>query len=203
MIKAIFVEAGHGIKERTWPFKPARDCGAVGNGFQERDVAKEIARRVLIILKSKKELSSLIQGVGVETEASIQSKMRFVNTVMNENHFSPNECVGLAIHMNSIASPIPTGFEVWYQIRGQSKSLADFMVRAWAEYKITPLRPRPINNNKDGKYGRFYTDDTSCPFLIVETSFISNPNDVKAITFHYDRVAECISHGLLEYIRNL
>lgn len=203
MIKAIFIEAGHGIKERVWPLKPVKDCGAVGNGFQERDIAKELARRVLLILKSKKDLHALIQGVGIETDASIQAKMRFVNTVMNENHFVPSDCVGLAIHMNSINSPLATGFEVWYQTRGQSKALGEFMVRSWGDYKITPLRPKALNNNKDGKYGRFYPDDTSCPYLIVEISFISNPKDVKAITFNYDRVAECIAHGLLEYIRSL
>lgn len=203
MIKAIFIEAGHGTKKRIWPLKPIKDCGAVGNGYQERDIAKELARRVISILKTKKELNALIQGVGIETDATIQAKMQYVNTVMNENHFSPSECVGLAIHMNAINSPIATGFEVWHQIRGQSRALAGFMVRAWDEYKITPLRPRSINNNKDGKYGRFYTDDTSCPYLIVETSFISNPKDVKAITFNYDRAAECIAHGLLEYIRSL
>lgn len=203
-MKAIFIEVGHGLNGMF----ARKDVGAVGKFggkvYQERDLAKEIGRRVLVILKSKKELNgTLIQGVGVETDATIQKKMHFVNSVIQENHYKPSECLGIAIHMNAATSPEARGFEVWHQKNGKSKPLAEFLVRAWDKYKITPLRPRAVNDNKNGRYGRFYTDDAYCPYVIIETSFISNLNDVNAIINNYDRVAECIAHGLLEYIRSL
>lgn len=204
MIKVIFVEAGHG-KNGLFARK---DVGAVGKFgekvYHERELAKEIGRRVLVILKSKKELNgTLIQGVGVETDATVQKKMHFVNSVITENHYKPSECLGVAIHMNAATDSRARGFEVWHQKSGKSKVFAEFLVRAWDKYNITPLRPRPVNNNKNGRYGRFYTDDAYCPYVIIETSFISNLADVDAITSDYDRVAECIAHGILEYIRSL
>lgn len=202
-VQAIFTEAGHGRS-----LLGLKDTGAVGKfgsaKYYERDMAKELARRVLAILKSKAELKGvLIQGVGVETDANIRAKMRFVNSVMAENQLTPSKCMGIAIHMNASTSNKATGFETWYQIKGQSKPLAEYLVRSWKEYAITPLRPSPINNNKKGRYGRFYTDDTLCPYLIVETSFISNLGDVQAIIKNYDRAAEAITHGILTYIRSL
>jgi len=203
-MKAIFIESGHGLKQLL--FSKVTDPGACatysGKLYKERDVAKEIGRRVLAILKAKPELGGvLIQGVGIETDATIQDKMKFVNNVVVENHFASADCLGIAIHMNSIGAGQATGFEVWHQINGASLPLAESMVKSWDEYKITPLRPKPINNNKDGRYGRFYTDDARCPYLIVETSFISNLNDLNAIVGNYDRVAECLAHGILESIR--
>lgn len=201
--QAIFIEAGHGKS-----LLGTKDVGAVGKfgsaRYFERNIAVELARRILDILNSKKELKgALIQGVGVETEANIVRKMAFVNSVIRENRFTANRCFGLAIHMNASSSGTPRGFEVWHQKNGASKALAEYMVRAWQKYGITPLRPRAINNNKNGRYGRFYTDDALCPYLIVETSFISNLADVVAVTKNLDRSAEAIAHGLMEYIRSL
>lgn len=199
--QAIFCEGGHG--KNIFGFK---DTGAIGKfgqvKYYERNIAVELARRVLSILKSKAELKqTLVQGVGVETEADIRTKMKFVNKVIRENRFSANKCLGIAIHMNAASANTATGFEVWHQKNLSSRALAESLVRSWSEYKITKLRPRAINNNKDGRYGRFYTDDALCPYLIVETSFISNLGDVKAITENYDRVAECLAHGIMEYVR--
>jgi N-acetylmuramoyl-L-alanine amidase len=201
--QAIFIEAGHGKS-----LLGMKDVGAVSRfgsaRYFERNIAVELARRILDILNTKKELKgALIQGVGVETEANIVRKMAFVNSVIRENKFTAKKCLGLAIHMNASGSSSPRGFEVWYQKNGSSKPFAEFMTRAWTKYNLTPLRPRPINNNKNGRYGRFYTDDALCPYLIVETSFISNLADVVAITNNLDRAAECLAHGLMEYIRSL
>ncbi len=201
-MQAIFIEAGHG--KSLLGIK--KDVGAVGkfgsNVYTERSIVLELARRIITILKAKPELKHcLIQGNGVETDATIRAKMKYVNTVIQENRFLPSKCLGVAIHMNASGSNQPGGFETWYQVNGKSKPLAEYMVRAWQEYKITPLRPRPLNNNKNGRYGRFYTDDALCPYVIIETSFISNLEDVKSIISNYDRAAECLAHGIMEFIR--
>ena len=162
----------------------------------------EIGRRVLALLKTKPELKGvLLQGVGIETDASPQKKTHFVNSVITENHFKPSECVGIAIHMNAATSPMARGFEVWCQKDGKSDGLGEYLIRSWKDYAITPLRPRAYNNNKNGRYGRFYTDDYYCPFVICETSFISNLMDLEAVMNNYDRVAECYAHATLEFLR--
>lgn len=203
-MKAIFIESGHG---RNGVFNRL-DTGATskfgGVQYLERSFTVELGRRVLAILKTKPELKGvLLQGVGIETEATIQKKMYFVNHVITENNYKPSECLGIAIHMNAASVNSARGFEVWCQKNGRSDALGEALVRSWGEYKVTPLRPRAINNNKNGRYGRFYTDDAYCPYVIVETSFISNLEDVNAIIKDYDRAAEAIAHGIMEYVRSL
>ena len=202
--KAIFIESGHGVNG----IFNRKDTGATakfgGNIYYERVFTVELGRRVLAILKTKPELKGiLIQGVGIETEATIQKKMYFVNHVIIENQYKPSECLGVAIHMNSLPGSTASGFEVWCQKNHKSDALGEALVRSWGEYKITPLRPSPLNNNKDGRYGRFYTDDAYCPYVIIETSFISNLKDLNAIMTQWDRAAEAIAHGILEFLRGL
>jgi N-acetylmuramoyl-L-alanine amidase len=201
MIKCILIEAGHGKSAIG-----TRDVGAVGKGKTERQMVTVIASKVLEILKAKKELKGvLVQGVGIETEASLRGKIKFVNQVVNENKFTPQECFSLSIHMNSAFSSQPRGFEVWYQTvsRPHKLAIAESLVRSWKEYNITPLRPRPLMPTNLNHWGRLYIDDYVCPAVLVETSFISNKEDVAAIEQDYNRVAESLAHGLLEFIRQL
>lgn len=201
-IQAIFCEAGHGKS-----LIGTKDVGAVrnygGSVYRERDMAKELARRVLAILKAKKELGeAIIQGVGVETDANIRAKMKYVNTVMAENKLTPSKCLGVAIHMNASISNQPRGFEVWHQRSGKAKAIGEYLIRAWQKYAICPLRPNTLISTDKHRYGKLYIDDTICPYVLVETGFISNYADVMAISGDYDRAAEAIAHGIMEYVRS-
>ena len=202
-IQAIFVEGGHGKS----PFG-LTDCGAVGtlNGQKvtERQFTKAIASRVLNLLSSKEELKGvLVQGVGIETETNIRRKMAFVNTVMTENKFAPNNCIGVAIHMNSSTDKDANGFEVWYQKSGRSANFALAVAKSLDQYQLVSSRGKTTLPSSVGRYGRFYIDDTLAKYIIVEAGFISNPSDAKTIWENLDREAESIAHGILEYARNL
>jgi len=203
MLQALFLEAGHGRSIFS-----TKDSGAVGRYgekvYLERDFAKDLAGRVLQILNGKEELKGvLIQGVGIETEASIVRKMAYVNTVIRENRFSPHKCLGVAIHMNAAMSPKARGFEAWHQ-KNNSKSvvLGREIVAAWEKYNLLPLRPKALVSSKFSRYGRFYIDDALCPYVIVEAGFISNFEDFYAIQKNAARAAEAIAHGVLNYVRN-
>lgn len=201
MIKCILISAGHGKSAIG-----TKDPGAVGNGLTERQMVVIIARKVLDILKSKPELkNTLIQGVGVETEANLRGKIKYVNSVISENKLMPSEAMSISLHMNSSISKQPRGFELWYQKapRPNKVAIAEFITRAWQKYAIVPLRPKPIICTNQHRYGRLYIDDYNCPGVLIETGFISNSEDVKAISQDYDRVAEAIAHGILEFVRSL
>ncbi len=199
--QAIFVEAGHG-KGTILPDLGA--SGRIGEGkVYERDFAVLIATEILRILKTKEEIKSLIiQGVGIETSANVRKKMQYVNTVMTENHLDPTNCFGVAIHMNS-GAPTACGFETWYQKSSKSFAFANDIVQAWHEYALTPLRQKPLNNSANGRFGRFYIDDTQARYVIIETGFITNEAEAKTIKENIPRVAEAIAHGILQYIRTL
>jgi len=200
MIKCILIESGHGKSAIG-----TKENGAVGNGKTEREMTVILGRKVLEILQSKQELKTcLIQGVGVETEANLNSKIKYLNQVVKENKFSPNECLSLSIHMNAASAKTATGFEVWYQtvFRPNKLSLAESMVRAWDKYKITPLRKSPMLPTSKNRWGRLYIDDFVCPAVLAEVSFISNASDVAAISKDYDRVAEALAHGIMNFVRS-
>lgn len=198
----IFVEAGHGKSPLGFT-----DNGAVGkyrgSKITERDYSKAIARKVLDILHDKTELSNyIVQGVGVETDASIQKKMKYVNTIMTENRAVPSQCFGVAIHMNSQV-PEARGWEIWYQKNGKSLAFANSVAKSLDEYKVIPPRQIPILPSSKGRFRRFYIDDTLANYLIIECGFITNIDDATIIWDNLDRVAESIAHGILEHIRNL
>lgn len=198
--QAIFIEAGHG---RGLISADLGASGQIGGGkVYERDFAVLIASEILKILKSKQELQGVIvQGVGIETSATVQRKMKYVNMVMAENHLDPVNCFGVAIHMNS-GAPTAQGFEVWYQKSSKSFSFANDIAEAWHEYNLTPLRAKPLNSSANGRFGRFYIDDTQARYVIVETGFITNEGEAKTIKDNIPRVAEAIAHGILQHVRN-
>lgn len=202
-MKVLFVECGHG-KSVLGLLDPGA-CKVYGDQlFKERDFAKEIVKRMKALLDTKEELKGcLIQTVGLETDTTPARKMSFVNQVIRENRFTPKDCLSVSIHMNSSVSSTPSGFEVWYQKRaGEAHVLALAVADSWNEYKILPLRPRPVmSTSLNSKWHRLYIDDALCPAILIETGFISNYSDAHTIQANYDRVAEAICHGLLTFIR--
>lgn len=143
----------------------------------------------------------LVQGVGVETDANIIQKPRYVNRVIRENRFTPSKCLGVAIHMNSSLSNKPRGFEVWYQKAvPKSSLLATDIVNAWSEKGLLPLRPRPLNKTSWHRYGRLYIDDYLCPFILVEVGFMSNLGDLTVIQRDAEKIARVLVDGILNYI---
>lgn len=201
--QAIFIEAGHGKNA----FGLA-DCGAVGRlgekVYKERDFNKDVAGRLVQRLLNNEGLkNTLLQGVGIETDASALKKMNYVNMVMRENRLTPLRCLGISIHMNSSVSSKPKGVEVWHQKKGlHPKKLAETIIGAWKNWVKIPLRPRPVNNTKDHwKFHRLYIDDAYCPFVLVEVGFISNFFDLSVIQRYPDEIAKILEQGVLEYLK--
>jgi N-acetylmuramoyl-L-alanine amidase len=194
------IEGGHGRS-----IIGTKDPGAVGNGQTERNMVVIIARKVLEILNSKKELKNvLVQGVGVETEANLNAKVKYVNSVIAENRFTPSEVFSVSLHMNSVFSKKPRGFEIWYckGAKPNRITISEYLVRAWQKYAILPLRPKTMQPTSLHHRKALYIDNYRCPAVLVEIGFISNTEDVKAITQDYNRAAEAIAHGILEFVRS-
>lgn len=201
MIKCIMIESGHGKSAIG-----TKDPGAVGNGQTERNMVVILARQVLAILNSKPELKNvLVQGVGVETEANLASKVKYVNSVIGENKFMPSEVFSISLHMNSHFTKSPRGFEIWYckGAKPNRVTISEYLVRAWQKYAILPLRPKTMQPTSLHHLKALYIDNYKCPAVLIETGFISNSEDVKAITQDYNRAAEAIAHGILEFVRSV
>jgi N-acetylmuramoyl-L-alanine amidase len=197
MIKCILIEAGHGL---SYPFN-YKDCGAVNGKYTERSFNISIARKILEILKSKEELKGvLIQGVGVETNANIVKKYQFANKVIAENRYSPEECIYVAIHINSLNAK-STGFEVWAKSNKSSYELSEHIIQSNNEYKL--FADRGVKLTKNNRHKGLYIDNVKSTACLIENGFLSNAHDLSVLNQQIDRVAEMNAHGIMEYIRNL
>jgi N-acetylmuramoyl-L-alanine amidase len=193
MIKCILIEAGHGKRGLL------KDPGACSAGYTERQFTVDLARKIIDILKSKEELKGvLIQGVGVETEATINKKIFYANKVIKENRFSPNEVMYIALHINS-ASKVAEGYEVYYKSDLRSLELAHQLIKSNDAYDLFPNRG--VKSSKGQRAG--YIDYVYSSAVLIENGFINNPREREILIEEMPRVAEMNAHGILTWIRNV
>ncbi len=206
--QALFIEAGHGKSPGGSTDGGATRTVVLPDGrlqiITERELTIQIARRVLSIMKTKRaELGNgIIQGVGIETAASTIRKMTYVNSVITQNRLDPAKCFGIAIHINSAASPAAGGIEAWFQPeRPEGVTLCDFVAKGLNEWIQTGLRSQYIRPSNASRFGRLYIQDAGCTYMLIECGFLTNDADLDVLRFRTERVATGIAHGLMQYFR--
>lgn len=197
--QAIFIECGHGKN-----LLGMTDVGATHNLYgkviTEKQIALDIARLTLDILKSKTELKeTIISGVGVsDAGASVQKKMKYVNDVIRQNNLNPQKCLGIAIHCNS--NIWASGIEGYHQ-KTQYNLFLPTILNVLNEYTKFGLRDKFVKSSKESRFGRLYIDDTQANYVLIELGFMGNEKELMYILDNKSRIAEAIAHGILEYIK--
>jgi N-acetylmuramoyl-L-alanine amidase len=200
MIKTLFVESGHGLHKGI--FKDTPDCGATyfSNGihYTERELVKELG----LLVEQKLVAKNLFRviPVGIDTEATIQNKMKYVNDVMKQNNLNLMDTLGISLHLNAGGG---SGTECWIQQHLGDQVFAQTMIASFKEYNLFPIRKTPILTTDHDRFGRLYIDDTQVPWLLIESCFIDNATDLEVLLTQKDRLAECIAHGILEYTKTI
>jgi len=187
-LQTIFIEAGHG---KSW--WGGNDVGAVRGKVQERTINKLVCQELMNILNNKSELLDTdIQGVGVQTDAKINDKTKYVNSVIKENNLNKNECLVVSIHCNAERGTKAQGTETWSKYDALSVGIGTSICKSIVKYFKIP--------NRGNKKTRFYNYNYDCSASLVEMAFISNSFD-RANLLHTNRMAEAIANGILEYLR--
>lgn len=173
-VKTIVIDPGHG----------GSDVGATREGIYEKDITLDISKRLAKIL-DKKGYNVLMIRDKDET-VSLQDRVKYTE----ENHGD----LFVSIHVNSSVTPEGVGLETHY-FTDQSYDFAQIVHKEFAN---------AIKSKDRGLFkSRFYViKNTTCPSILVETGFISNPEERKELmtSERKQKTAEAIAKGIQKYL---
>ncbi len=190
-LPVVIIDAGHG----------GIDGGAVGVGsVAEKDLNLDIALRLSDILSA----------------AGIPNRLTRSEDIMLENHGSSSKkngdlaarkkiaesytnAVFVSIHMNSFPIQKYSGLQVYYSPNNEkSRELANLIQTDIAK-RLQPENKRKI---KAATSSIYLLDNLSCPAVLVECGFLSNPEEcTRLATEEYRReIALSIACSVCEYI---
>lgn len=173
-IKTIVIDAGHG----------GTDVGATRDGHNEKDLTLDMSQRLATILK-KKGLDVLMVR-DTDVYVSLEDRVAF-----SENYGGD---LFVSIHVNSSVTEDGHGIETHYYTP-QSYDFAQVVHKEFASQ---------IKSKDRGLFkSKFYViNHTTCPSILVETGFISNPEERAELLTKERRqkTAEAIAKGILKYL---
>ncbi|MEW5800039.1 MAG: N-acetylmuramoyl-L-alanine amidase [Bacteroidota bacterium] len=177
----IAIDAGHGIGSE----------GAKGaTGVIEKDVTLALA----------KELNAQLQAKGIKTVMTRENDSNVFMSDRTDKILAGNAHILVSIHCNSIGeSSDPDaikGTSTYYRYPG-FKSLSDIMYAKMLELGLDQW-------GVTGNFNFSLSGPTQFPNVLVETAFLSNPDDeMKLIDPAFrKKIAEKIISGLEEFVKN-
>ena len=172
----VIIDAGHG----------GSDVGATRNNIYEKDITLDVAKRVEKLLKAK---GNYVIAMTRENDNTVSLQERVdMSEVFNPDIF-------ISIHVNSSNSDSPYGLETHYY-KENSLQLAKCVHAS-------------MLNNIDSKdrglfKSKFYViNHTTAPAILVETGFISNPQERSQLVTESRKnaTAKAIAEGIDEYFK--
>lgn len=168
----ILINAGHG----------GTDVGAVNGKLYERDVNKKIAIKLCELLMNENHVVTYFQ------------QTKSVNDVWQFETKGSYDLI-ISIHCNSFNSTA-NGHEVLYHTPStKGKKLAQSIQTSLV--KIVGLRNRGAKPRND----LCVLSKTKAIAALVETAFISNPNEAKMLNENGDIFARAIADGIKNYLK--
>ncbi|HET9028662.1 MAG TPA: N-acetylmuramoyl-L-alanine amidase, partial [Candidatus Aquilonibacter sp.] len=180
--KLIVIDPGHGGSDR----------GAVRNGTSEADLTLDMAKRLRAILVARGWQVQMTHDTDVDVYApndSAHDELQARVDVANR----AGARMFVSVHVNSFINSGPHGTTEYY-----SKP-SDVPLALSVEHSLTPL----LDTKDDGivKSRLYVTLHSNMPAVLVETAFLSNPDDyAKLVSSEWrQRVAQGIADGIDKY----
>ena len=171
----VVLDPGHG----------GTDYGAIREGINEKDINFDLTQRVASILKSKGYKVAMTRTD--DEYIGLQERCDYTE--------AENPEIFVSIHVNSAVATEPYGIETHYY-HENSKSLAE---------TIQEHMMKEINTKDRGILkSKFYViNHTDVPAVLVETGFLSNPDErAELITEKRKQAtAKAIADGIIEYLK--
>lgn len=171
----ILVNAGHATNGTDW--------GACGNGLREAEINKKIAIKLCEHLMNDNHIVTYFQ------------QTKSVNDVWQFENKSSYD-ITISIHCNSFSSTSQGHEVLYYPTPAQGEKLARAIQTSLV--KTIGLRDRGVKPRKD----LCVITRTKSIAVIVETAFISNPNEAKLLKEKPDLFAKAIAIGIQNYLKN-
>lgn len=179
----ICIDAGHNFS--------SYDTGAQGNGLREQDITFGIASKLKPMLEGVgveviMTRTHLAHNIGLNYDDSLAERCRIANN---------NKCdLFISIHCNSHANASANGTEVLvYKFGGEAEKLAEKV-----QAKI--IETFNIADRGIKEYNAKVLRSTNMPAILVETAFISNPNEAELLRYKQSEFARAIFEGVCDYL---
>ena len=166
----IYLSAGHG----------GTDPGAVGSGYRERDLTRQLVEEL------RKELSAK------HTITVRDGSTNEFEDVLTKN-FSGQDLV-ISVHINSYSNSTATGVEAWVSSTYPKNSATSAQKIANAMASATGLVSRGVK--KEDWRIIYLAGKQGVNAVLLEVGFISNPNDMNAVVSNMNKIAKEISAAL-------
>lgn len=164
----ILVIAGHG----------AGDCGAVGNGFKESDLTRELAGYAVNALNVVSD--AVIYDTARNCYRDIKNNANGAKELFNSVDFV------IELHLNSFSSNNAQGVEVLCKRDSVfSLTLAEKVSNCGFVNRGVKLRKDLLNMN--------YCDTIDKPYVLLECGFITNYHDVSVFKNSQEKIAQAIA----------
>ena len=171
----ILINAGHAVNGTDW--------GACGNGLREAEINKGIAIKLCDYLMQDNHIVTFFQ------------QTKSVNDVWQFERKGEFDII-ISIHCNSFNST-SCGHEVlYYPTPINGKNLAQALQTSLV--KNVGLRDRGVKSRPD----LCVLSKTKSIAALVETAFISNPNEAKILKEKPELFARAIADGVKNYLKN-
>ena len=179
-MRKIFLSAGHG----------GVDVGAVGNGYREADLTIEL--RDLI---AENLISFGINPITDDNRNALAQTMRFFQNKVAK------DSILVDIHWNSFNSK-STGVEVLVpaQPTKTEKSIATDLCNTISN--TLSIVSRGVKTELQSARGRLGWMRLTGENVLIETCFISNPNDMDSYQVNKEKLAKNIADVLLKYLQD-
>ena len=188
----IVIDPGHG----------GYDPGKVGvDGTLEKDINLAISLHLKDCLEQMNYKVVLTRSTDTHlyTEGCKSKKTDDLNHRINIIE-DASPVIAVSIHQNSFQDSTVSGAQVfYYNDAGSSKLLAD-SIQSSLIFALDPSNNRVAKSNTS----YYMLKNTSCPTVIVECGFLSNPAEAALLnTEHYQQqTAQAICNGIDEYIKS-
>ncbi|WP_102273768.1 N-acetylmuramoyl-L-alanine amidase [Cytobacillus massiliigabonensis] len=177
--RIIVVDAGHG----------AHDPGTSSNGFYEKNITLDVAKRVSAKLQAAG--ANVVMTRKTDNFLTLQERVDFTKSVYGE--------IFVSVHVNSAGSSSAKGSETYYdtsnnQNGAQSKLLAH-------EIQQQLVSQANMTDRKIKDTGFYVIKYNQIPAVLVELGFLSNSEDRSKLTSetYLNKYAEAIYQGVKNY----
>jgi len=182
---SIVIDPGHG----------GRHTGCRGrSGVFEKELTLDIALRLKPFLDEAGGNVLLTRTddrhFDLEVDRDLQHRVQVVNRTAPD--------LFLSIHVNYVDRPEPRGFEIWMRRNDRSSRDLAQHVRAALKGELRTEDRGIVNDYR----GLRVLKGTSCPAVLIEVGFISNPVEERQLCdpSYRQRVASAIARGVEKYL---
>lgn len=167
----IFINPGH---------EPTLDPGACGNGLREADVALKIGRRV----------ENYLRAVGYEVKLFQYDGLHEICADAN----AWGSDLFVSIHCNAADNLKARGTETFFSYGSAGGRALAKSIHAQIIWSV------PIENRGVKEASFAVLTGTTMPAVLVETAFITNPDDAKLLVDREDDFARAIARGITDFV---